>query len=269
MRNAFDQSVAFEAIGRALGLTCPVEKCQAVADLYADKTADFSVRENPVDAPCVAGRPDRPQLVAPASLAKRRLGSEEGRAALIHAIAHIEFNAINLALDAAWRFRDMPAQFTRDWLSVAADEARHFQMLHGRLEALGYRYGDFPAHNGLWEMAVKTSHSCLARMALVPRVLEARGLDVTPGMIERLNEAGDGETVAILEVILEEEVRHVLIGSEWFRFCCQQQGVAPLPTFVELLREYFGWPRGPFNIDARLLAGFSPEELAILQEQAA
>lgn len=259
----------FEAIGNALHMTGPDEKCRAVATLFKQQAVDFSDRTVSVDNACEAGRPEKPELVAPASLAKRRLGSPEGRAALIHAIAHIEFNAINLALDAAFRFRDMPAQFTLDWLSVAADEARHFQMLQGRLESLGFSYGDFPAHNGLWEMAVKTAHSCLARMALVPRVLEARGLDVTPGMIARLTEAGDEQTVAVLEVILEEEVRHVLIGSNWFRHCCKQQGVEPLPTFLALLRKYFGWPRGPFNIDARLLAGFSREELAVLEEQAA
>ncbi|MDX1555055.1 MAG: ferritin-like domain-containing protein, partial [Xanthomonadales bacterium] len=219
-----------------------------------------------VDTP---GRPGQPRLVDPSSLPRRRLGSESGRAALIHAIAHIEFNAINLALDAAHRFRDLPESFTMEWISVAADEARHFQMLEQRLSDLGKRYGDFPAHNGLWEMAVRTAGSCLERMALVPRVLEARGLDVTPGMIQRLQDAGDHETVAVLQVILEEEVRHVAIGSHWFRYCCERAGLEPLPTFVELLDRHFGRPRGPFNIDARLLAGFTAEELEMLEGQVA
>ena len=140
----------------------------------------------------IPGRPDRPVLVDPGEVPRRRLGSTAGRAALVHAIAHIEFNAINLALDAAYRFRGMPRKYYSDWISVAVDEARHFRMLQSRLRQMGQEYGDSPAHNGLWEMAVKTADSCLVRMALVPRVLEARGLDVTPGMMERLRSAGDG-----------------------------------------------------------------------------
>jgi uncharacterized ferritin-like protein (DUF455 family) len=147
-------------------------------------------------------------------------------------------------------------------MSVAVDEARHFQLLSARLQSMGYSYGDFPAHNGLWEMARRTADDCLKRMALVPRVLEARGLDVTPGMIGRLNAVGDVDTVKILEVILDEEVRHVEIGSHWFRICCDQRGVDPEPTFLKLLREYFGASiRGPFNIPARMQAGFTQREM--------
>lgn len=259
----------FSSIENALALTEPAAKCAAAEALYADPQPNDDDRETPVTPIGEPGRPDRPRLVDPAQLPRRRLGSPEGRAALIHAIAHIEFNAINLALDAAWRFREMPERFTLEWLSVAADEARHFRLLEERLGELGYAYGDFPAHDGLWEMAKKTAHSCLARMALVPRVLEARGLDVTPGMIRRLNKAGDARTVAILEQILEEEVRHVAIGSEWFRQCCRHAGVAPVPTFLELLETYFGKPRAPFNVDARLLAGFTREEIDALEKKAA
>lgn len=259
----------FSSIGHALALSDPAAKCAAAEALYADTQPDYNDRETPVAPIGEPGRPARPQLVDPAKLPRRRLGSPEGRAALIHAVAHIEFNAINLALDAAFRFREMPERFILEWLSVAADEARHFRLLEGRLGELGYAYGEFPAHDGLWEMARKTAHSCLARMALVPRVLEARGLDVTPGMIARLREAGDERTVAILEVILEEEVRHVAIGSEWFRQCCQHAGVAPVPTFLELLETYFGKPRAPFNVDARLLAGFTREEIDALKKKAA
>jgi uncharacterized ferritin-like protein (DUF455 family) len=180
----------------------------------------------------------------------------------VHAIAHIEFNAINLALDAVYRFRGMPGRYYEDWLSVAADEARHFQLLQDRLAALGRAYGDFPAHNGLWEMAEKTADSCLVRMALVPRVLEARGLDVTPGMIERLTAVGDLETVAVLRVILAEEVRHVAIGTHWFRHCCAQQGLEPSATFLALLESrHSGAVRGPFNLQARYAAGFSADEM--------
>ncbi len=255
----------FAETGRLLAIPDPADKCAAVAELSAEPMLEFDHAPGPVHPVQSPGRPDRPELVDPAALARRRLGSPSGRAALVHAIAHIEFNAINLALDAAHRFRDMPQEFTRDWISVAADEARHFQMLEARLASLGHRYGDFPAHNGLWEMAVKTAGNCLARMALVPRVLEARGLDVTPGMIGRLRKAGDDETVSVLEIILEEEVRHVAIGSTWFRYCCQRQELEPLPTFIALLDQYFGRPKGPFNIDARLLAGFTREELAALE----
>jgi uncharacterized ferritin-like protein (DUF455 family) len=187
----------------------------------------------------------------------------EGRAALVHAVAHIEFNAINLAWDAALRFSGMPEGYYRDWAGVAADEARHFGMLSARLEELGHAYGDFDAHNGLWELAVKTSDSCLARMALVPRVLEARGLDVTPGMIARLRSVGDDTTAGILEVILREEVAHVAAGTRWFRWCCERDGRDPVATFHDLLRERLaGGLRGPFNPDARRAAGFGEDELA-------
>ncbi len=212
------------------------------------------------------GRPDKPALVNPGKLRKRGLGSLDGQRALVHAVAHIEFNAINLGLDAALRFAGMPDDFYRDWLSVAADEARHFRMLNDRLRELDTAYGDFPAHNGLWDMAEKTAHDVMVRMALVPRVLEARGLDVTPGMIRRLEQAGDERTVAVLRVILEEEERHVAIGSHWFRHLCQERNLEPDSTFDELLTGYFGGQlRGPFNFPARKRAGFSGPELERLQ----
>lgn len=244
-------------------------KCASVRVLADAISADqFSWDQDfpvtPIGSP---GRPDKPELVDPSGVPRRRLGSDSGRAALVHAIAHIEFNAINLALDAAYRFRGMPEAYYRDWISVAADEARHFQLLRTRLLELGHDYGDFPAHNGLWEMAEKTAEQCLVRMALVPRVLEARGLDVTPGMIERLKGAGDHQTIAALEVILEEEVRHVAIGSHWFNHCCQQENLPPSSTFLELLRQHFGgFIRGPFNLEARAEAGFTAEEMDALMK---
>ena len=217
-----------------------------------------------------AGRPERPRLVAPRELPRRSLASAEGRAALIHAVAHIEFNAINLAWDAVARFRGMPEDYYRDWVGVAVDEARHFGLLAGRLAEFGHAYGDFDAHDGLWNMAVRTADSCLARMALVPRVLEARGLDVTPGMIVRLRAAGDDATAAILEIILREEVAHVAAGSRWFAWCCEREGVEPQATFDALIdRHLRGTLRGPFNEEARLRAGFSAAELARLNGAAA
>ena len=257
----------FETVHACLMQDDPAAKCAAVAALLrgADRANLVPDPDYPVVAVATPGRPVRPELVEPTAVPRRRLGSEEGRAALVHAIAHIEFNAINLALDAAYRFRDMPPDYYRDWLSVAQDEAHHFQLLQQRLDQMGFAYGDFPAHNGLWEMALKTAHSCLVRMALVPRVLEARGLDVTPGMIERLKAVGDDLTVAALEVILAEEVRHVEIGSRWFRWCCEREGKEPMPTFLSLLKEYYAvQPRGPFNLEARYQAGFSQEEMAAL-----
>lgn len=223
---------------------------------------DDGVRPDPIGAP---GRPLRPRLVMPRDVPQRGLGTDEGRAALVHAVAHIEFNAINLAWDAAYRFRGMPDDYYRDWVSVAHDESRHFTMLSARLAQLGHAYGDFDAHNGLWEMAMKTADSCLARMALVPRVLEARGLDVTPGMIARLRSVGDDATADILEVILREEVPHVAAGTHWFRFCCEREGRDPDATFAELLRQFVPTGlRGPFNLDARRAAGFGEAELSRL-----
>ena len=212
------------------------------------------------------GRPPKPELVHPRDLPRRGFGTVEGRAAFVHSIAHIEFNAIDLAWDAAYRFRGMPAGFYADWIAVANDEARHFVMLRERLRQLGHDYGDFDAHNGLWEMAEKTAHSVLARMALVPRVLEARGLDVTPGMIVKLRSLGDDATADILETILREEVAHVAAGSRWFRWCCEREGLEPHATFRRLLREYAGGVlHGPFNTQARLAAGFDEDELRSLQ----
>lgn len=211
------------------------------------------------------GRPATPKLVHPRDLPKRGLGSVQGRAAFIHAVAHIEFNAIDLAWDAVYRFRGMPATYYADWVSVANDEARHFTMLRGRLQELGFDYGDFDAHNGLWEMAEKTAGSGLARMALVPRVLEARGLDVTPGMIVKLRSLGDDATADILDVILREEVGHVAAGSRWYRWHCERAGVEPRARFRELLHEYAtGVLHKPFNTEARLQAGFDIEELESL-----
>jgi len=257
----------FAEAARCLLIQDPASKCEAVCLLAEEVRSgtcalDFNIPVPTEDQP---GRPALPILVDPSAVPRRRLGTPAGRTALVHAIAHIEFNAINLALDAACRFRDMPEAYYADWVGIAADEARHFCLLQARLTELGSTYGDFPAHNGLWEMAGRTADSCLARMALVPRVLEARGLDVTPGMIERLRQVGDLTTVAILEVILGEEVAHVATGTRWFNFCCEREGKDPLPAFLELLKSrYSGTVRGPFNLEARLAAGFTTAEMDAL-----
>jgi uncharacterized ferritin-like protein (DUF455 family) len=255
----------FEAAKRCLDCAEPDAKIALTHEtfdaLHAGRSSlgDDGVRPEPIGTP---GRPARPNLVLPREVPQRGLGSIDGRAALVHAVAHIEFNAINLAWDAVYRFRGMPGDYYRDWAGVAHDESRHFALLSARLAQLGHAYGDFDAHNGLWEMAVKTADSCLARMALVPRVLEARGLDVTPGMIARLRSVGDHATADILEIILREEVLHVAAGSRWFRFCCERENRDPDATFAELLREYVpAGLRGPFNLDARRAAGFGDGEL--------
>lgn len=215
------------------------------------------------------GRPPRPALVHPRELPRRGFGSVAGRAAFVHSIAHIELNAVDLAWDAAYRFRGLPHAFYADWVRIADDEARHFLLLRERLRALGHDYGDFDAHNGLWEMCEKTAHDGLARMALVPRVLEARGLDVTPGMIVKLRALGEDATADVLEVILREEVSHVAAGSHWFRWYCAQRGIDPEPEFRRLLAAYArAVLHGPFNIEARSAAGFSEDELAALVQAA-
>ncbi len=242
----------------------PAEKIAATQAAVAAFRADelFFDDATPVLPIGNPGRPKRPRLVPPKQLPQRGLGTAEGRAALVHAVAHIEFNAVNLAWDAVFRFRGMPVDYYSDWISVADDEARHFCLLRERLKELGHDYGDFDAHDGLWEMAVKTSNSCLDRMALVPRVLEARGLDVTPGMIERLRHVGDETTVGILEIILREEVAHVAAGSRWFVWCCEREGRDAAKAFDELVGLHApGAVRGPFNTAARIAAGFTREEL--------
>lgn len=212
------------------------------------------------------GLPNKPVLIAPSEVPRRHLGTQAGLIALIHAVAHIEFNAINLAWDAVYRFRNLPKQYYQDWIQVATEEAHHFQLLHQRLLELGSDYGFLPAHNGLWDMAMRTAFDPMVRMALVPRVLEARGLDVTPNMIQKLQQAGDKKTVTILEIILRDEIGHVAIGSHWFKYFCEQRGLDSEQTFRELIHRYFtGQIVGPFDYQIRAQAGFSLNELNTLQ----
>lgn len=234
----------------ALDLHAPVD-CEAVL---------------PTPSAKLPGRPSVPVLVPPGELRKRGMRSLEGRATLLHALAHIEFNAIDLALDIVWRFAGMPAQFYREWLQIAQEEATHFGLLQARLQAMGYAYGDFPAHNGLWEMAEKTKDDVLARLALVPRTLEARGLDVTPPMRDKLAQAGDSEAAAALEIILRDEIGHVEVGNRWYQQLCAARALDPIAAYAQLAKRYNApAQRGPFNLAARKAAGFSDAELAALQ----
>jgi uncharacterized ferritin-like protein (DUF455 family) len=213
----------------------------------------------------IPGRPLAPKLVPPKDLEKRSMRNAEGRAALIHALAHIEFNAINLALDAIWRFTGMPIQYYQDWLKVAAEEAYHFSLLNAHLQSLGFEYGSFNAHNSLWEMVERTKDDVLARMALVPRTLEARGLDAAPALRNKLAQAGDTKAAEILDIILRDEIGHVAIGNTWFNWLCGERKLEPIATFEKLCVDYSAPKlKPPFNLEARRRAGFSEDELMLL-----
>ncbi|MEI7783296.1 MAG: ferritin-like domain-containing protein [Betaproteobacteria bacterium] len=212
------------------------------------------------------GRPDKPRLLPPREVPQRAVGSAEGRAGLIHALAHIECNAMDLALDVIWRFPGLPEAFYRDWLQVAREEALHFSLLHQHLQSMGYGYGDFDAHEGLWDMARRTQDDLLARLAVVPRILEARGLDASPAVAHKLRSAGDRRGAEIVELILRDEINHVAIGNHWFGWLCAQRNLDPLAQ-QSVLAQHYGAPRprGPFNLKARSAAGFTPQELAQLE----
>jgi uncharacterized ferritin-like protein (DUF455 family) len=213
----------------------------------------------------IPGQPLKPELVPPRLVKQRAMNTPEGRAILIHALAHIEFTAINLALDAIWRFANMPREYYADWLQVAQEEALHFSLLTEHLHGQGHAYGDFPAHNSLWEMAARTQDDVLARIALVPRTMEARGLDATPPLRAKLAQAGDLAAAAILDVILRDEIGHVAVGNRWYGWLCEQRGLEPVSTYTQLAVEYQApVMRGPFNFEARRAAGFSEIELAAL-----
>jgi uncharacterized ferritin-like protein (DUF455 family) len=238
-------------------------KCLNVAWLAGQVALDATaVLPEPVDIP---GHPVQPLLVSPREVGKRSMGTPEGRAALIHALAHIEFNAINLALDAVWRFADMPQQYYADWLKVAAEEAYHFGLLNGYLLNMGYQYGDFNAHNSLWEMAERTQGDVLARMALVPRTMEARGLDASPLLRNKFAQVDDADATGILDIILRDEIGHVAIGNHWFNWLCEQRGLEPIACYETLAKQYSAPAmRKPLNMEARRKAGFTEEELARL-----
>lgn len=249
---------------QALRCCSAAEKIKKIRSLESEITeTEFDTASDlSVDSIPEPGRPVLPLHVHPSEVKRRRLGSVAGRVALVHAIAHIEFNAMNLALDAMYRFREMPQAYYRDWIRVASEEATHFELLSERLKELSSFYGALPAHGGMWAMAVETDYDVMVRMALVPRVLEARGLDVTPPMLEKLSAVNDMPTVAILNRILEEEVEHVRIGNRWFGVLCDQRGLQTDQTFRKLLHKHGKAAlRGPFNKPARLKAGFSATEL--------
>jgi uncharacterized ferritin-like protein (DUF455 family) len=246
------------------------EKKVALAHIAYGQAATISIAYETtyVESAGVPGCPARPELRSHLDVPKRSPFTTEGLAALLHAVTHIEFNAINLALDAIWRFDGMPRAYYLDWLTVAAEEAHHFSLLRAHLQSMGYDYGDFPAHTGLWDMTEKTKSDVLARMALVPRTLEARGLDATPPMQAKLRKVGSPDAlraVEILDVILRDEIGHVAIGNHWYRYLCAQRELDPVAHYSVLAQQYSA-PRvkGPINLEARRMAGFEADELALL-----
>jgi uncharacterized ferritin-like protein (DUF455 family) len=211
------------------------------------------------------GRADRPLLVPHTQLKAKSMATPEGRAMLVHSVAHIELNAIDLALDVVWRFTCMPEAFYTDWVRIAQEEAKHFLLLREHLVSLGFDYGDFPAHNTLWDMAQRTQGDLLARIGIVPRTMEARGLDASPGVKNKLVSVGDHRAGEILDIILQDEIGHVAAGNRWYRYLCEQRGLDPVHTYAELITQYDAPKlRPPFNMPARQSAGFSPEELQLL-----
>lgn len=253
----------------AFCLTDPQQKAAATLAIQYDPTAPEAL-DCDIHLPYAGppGRPALPALVHPQQVPRRSPFTLEGHCALVHSIAHIEFNAINLALDAIWRFAGMPASYYQDWLQVAQEEAKHFTMLRSHLLEQGHDYGDFVAHDGLWTMCENTRHDVTTRMALVPRTLEARGLDATPIIQAKLRKVGTPQALAavgILDVILAEEVGHVAIGNRWYHWLCQREGLDPTAFYADVAARHAA-PRlkPPFNLVARKLAGFTDRELADL-----
>ncbi len=212
--------------------------------------------------------PGKPSLLMPRDMPRRRLDTDAGKAAFFHALAHIEFVAIYLAWDIIYRFRGLPEAFYADWLRIADEEAQHFSLIRKHLWNFGIDYGDLPAHRGLWSHAEDTAEDILARLAVVPRCMEARGLDVTPGMIDKLRAMDDEAGVAILTRIYRDEIGHVERGSYWFNLLAKQRGCDPEQTYAELIMTYYkGKPKGPFNREVRIIAGFSNNEIDWLEER--
>ena len=252
----------------AFTLDDPARKVAAVQALWQQRQALAVDTALELPAPPEPGRPAQPLLVQPKDVPRRSPYTPQGHASLVHAITHIEFNAINLALDAIWRFAGMPEDYYRDWLQVAMEEAQHFSLLADHLRSQGHAYGDFVAHDGLWTMAENTRHSVAARMALVPRTLEARGLDATPIIQAKLRKVASVaalQAVDILDTILREEVGHVAIGNRWYLWLCQRDGLDRQGFHAQMASQHGGPSlKPPFNLAARKLAGFSQEELDAL-----
>jgi uncharacterized ferritin-like protein (DUF455 family) len=265
MNNIFDFS---EACLYRVNIEEKLELSQEAWQLYQQNKLSFSERHPPSNIAKVQF-PAKPELLAPRFMLRRKLGSKEGIQAFYHSLAHIEFVAIYLAWDMLYRFRGLPKQFYIDWLQVAYEEALHFKMIHEHLRSLGLEYGDLPAHHSLWEHAQETDYDVLARLTIIPRCMEARGLDVTPGMIEKISQLNDQEGVKILTRIYQDEKKHVNFGSHWFNQQCQERQLDAEATFKHYLLKHFNQckPKGPFNTAVRLQVGFTKNEMTWLEEQ--
>jgi uncharacterized ferritin-like protein (DUF455 family) len=250
---------AIEAIGSP-DLDRKTEIAQETARRWFARRLSLRSPLDPV-LPDRPGRPAKPELIPPKQMEKRSLHTIKGRVALLHAIAHIELNAVDLALDIVARFatEPVPNSFFDGWMQVAFEEAKHFRLVRTRLQDLGADYGDLPAHDGLWQAAHATRNDLTARLAVVPLILEARGLDVTPALQAKMRETGDLESAAVLDIIYNDEKGHVAVGAKWFRFLCAREKRDPARTFHELVRANFRGPlKAPFNDIARAEAGLTP-----------
>jgi uncharacterized ferritin-like protein (DUF455 family) len=250
----------------------PKQKVLMAGELFAQSAslliAETGLSETLQATKQLPGQPAKPVLMQHLDVPQRSIFTPLGLAGLVHSVCHIEFNAINLALDAAWRFPSMPPQYYADWLKVAFEEAHHFSLLRAQLQSMGHDYGDFPAHTGLWDMVERTQFDIAARMALVPRTLEARGLDATPPMQDKLRRVGTPDAlkiVDILDIILRDEVGHVAVGNHWYRWLCARDGLDPVSHF-QMLCTLHSAPRirAPINQEARRLAGFTHDEISEL-----
>ena len=258
----------FDQVYACLQIQSPEEKVQAVQQFYDHFGSQSLVLDNAADPIEYdePGRPQKPKLVPPRLLPRRSVHTAEGQAAMLHAIAHIEFTAINLALDALYRFRDLPQAYYDDWLKVASEEAYHFQLVDDYLRSHGYAYGGFDAHDGLWDAALQTKDSVLLRMAIIPRGMEARGLDATPGIMKKFKKIGDVEVERILNIILRDEIGHVQIGTRWFNYICDKNQLPRQQTFEDIMQRFVqGKVKLPLHRVARKSAGFTDAELDFLE----
>ncbi len=258
MKNLYEQAKA------CFLLASPDEKLAKTLDWVSDWKSDkleWKIGSEPLHLN-QPGRLNKPEIVAQRDLPRRRLGSVEGKASMIHALAHIELTAVNLSLDAVYRYRDMPKEYYDDWIFAAAEEATHFFALRDQLRTLGFEYGDFPAHEELWHMAINTEHDLMHRMGVVHRIFEARALDVVPLTIKKFENVGDKPMIDVLNMIANDEIGHVSAATRWFHYRCKQEKLEPDSTFLKLAKQYLHAPlKKPINADLRRQAGFSENEI--------
>jgi len=258
----------FQEAEHCLKISDPQEKIAYGMEVVSDWNAT-NLEWDCSDSPRIINSPghlDKPIIVPPNKLKKRGFGSQQQIASLLHALAHIEITAVNLAWDSICRYPGMPQEYYDDWINTAKDEGEHFLALRQQIKLLGYDYGDFPAHAELWNMAIQTADNLMHRMGIVHRVLEARALDVVPFAVQKFQTIKSGDTAKVLIRIANDEVNHVAAGTRWYRYCCEKEKVDPDKTFFKLIKQYLNsYPRGPFNESSRASAGFSKNEITLLK----